>query len=280
MKVFVVCLCIVVLLLLVLYLFSLRGRRYNYQKKSFLHIRYTHRGLFKRGFIPENSLSAFKNAVIKGFGIELDVHLLSDGSLAVIHDHSLERTTGQKGTVEELTAADLSKYKLENSNQTIPLFKQVLSVVNGAVPLVVELKAKNNVNRLCEAVVAELENYNGKWCIESFDPRCIYWFKKHKPEVVRGQLVMNYVKGGGKGKGILKYLLSWQFFNFLTKPDFISVKLKDRKDLSTRICKNFWKMDCFVWTVTDENTLEICEKEGFTPIFEQFEPKNNRSEVK
>ena len=111
MKVFVVCLCIIVLLL-VLYLFSLRGRRYNYQKKSFLHIRYTHRGLFKRGFIPENSLSAFKNAVIKGFGIELDVHLLADGSLAVIHDHSLERTTGQKGTVEELTAADLSKYKL------------------------------------------------------------------------------------------------------------------------------------------------------------------------
>lgn len=270
--------CIITSVLIIffcLYLLSLRGRTGNKLTDKFLLNRYAHRGLFKRGVIPENSLAAFSAAVNMGFGIELDVHLLKDGSLAVIHDYSLDRTTGRKGNIEDLYSCELNNIYLENSKETIPSFKDVLKTVSGRVPLIIELKSKNNVSSLCKAVVNELKGYKGKWCIESFDPRCVYWFKKYKPDTVRGQLVMNYVKGEGKVKGIMKYLLSWQFFNFLTKPDFISVKFKERMNLSNIICKKLWKMKFFCWTITDFKELYICEREGFTPIFEQIEPNEN-----
>lgn len=267
--IFLAALCI----LAVLYILSLKGRTNNPDVDKFMSVRFAHRGLHRKPHIPENSLSAFEAAADKGYGIELDVHLMADGQLAVIHDASLKRTANADVKIEALTAADLKNYRLESSNEHIPLFKEVLELIDGRVPLLIELKAEGNASRLSAAVAEALAEYKGDYCIESFDPRCIYWFSKHRPKVVRGQLVQNFIKDKKtKLSPALKLLLTTLVFNCINQPDFIAHKFADRKSLSNQIALKLWKMKGFAWTLTDAATLKTAEAEGLAPIFEQFAP--------
>lgn len=234
--------------------------------------RYAHRGLHGNG-APENSMDAFRRAVEGGYGMELDVHLLKDGSLAVLHDHSLKRTAGADVIIEDLTAADLPNYRLEGTEETIPLFSQVLELVNGRAPLIVELKSTTeNFAVLCQAATQMLDGYHGVYCIESFDPRCIGWLKKHRPELVRGQLAENFFRSGSRMVFILKLLMSWQLTHFLTTPDFVAFKYRDRKNPGTFLSRKLWGAQGVSWTVKTPEELDTAEKEGWIPIFEGFTP--------
>ena len=155
---------------------------------------YAHRGLHGNG-VPENSMQAFSLALSHGYGVELDVHLLSDGTLAVMHDSLLKRTTGADGNIEDLTFETLQEYCLEGTDQKIPLFSDVLKLFAGKAPLIVELKTHgNNYASLCEKVCNMLDAYDVAYCLESFDPRCIWWLRRNRPDVVRGQLTENYFR--------------------------------------------------------------------------------------
>ena len=141
---------IAVLVLCGLYVLSTVCRCGKSRMDALYGWKYAHRGLHGEG-APENSMEAFRRACDKGYGVELDVHLLADGNLAVIHDSSLKRVTGQDGHIEELTTEQLSKYFLDGTEQTIPEFVQVLQLYSGKAPLIVELKAVgNNYSKLCE----------------------------------------------------------------------------------------------------------------------------------
>ena len=132
------------------FILAVMGRRNNPGLEAIRGWAYAHRGLHDRNH-PENSLSAFRAAVKAGYGSELDVHLLADGNLAVIHDSDLKRTTGMEGKVEDLTAEDLKNYYLEGTLETIPTLPQVLEVYEGKAPLIIELKsADNNHDKLAE----------------------------------------------------------------------------------------------------------------------------------
>ena len=233
---------------------------------------YAHRGIHTPG-TPENSLEAFQQAVEHGYGIELDVHLLRDGNLAVIHDHSLKRTASADISIEDLTASDLADYRLDGTHQQIPLLSQVLQLVDGKVPLIVELKStKKNYARLTQAAVALLDDYRGVWCMESFDPRCIYWLKKHRPEIIRGQLAENFFRTKGGLNPLFKALMSWQMTHFLTQPDFVAYKFRDRKNLGTFLSRKLWGAQGVSWTVQTQEELDTAVKEGWIPIFEGFLP--------
>ena len=236
---------------------------------------YAHRGLHGNG-VPENSMEAFQRAKQAGYGVELDVHLLKDGQLAVIHDASLRRTTGQDGYIEDLTAEDLPAYFLESSQQTIPLLSQVLDLYRGEAPLIVELKCeRNNYAQLCQTVCQLLDDYHGAYCLESFDPRCIYWLRKNRPDLIRGQLTENYFRSpGSKLSWYLKALLSWQMLNFLTLPDFVSYKFRDRKHISNFFCRRLWHLHGVTWTVRSQEELDLALEEGWLPIFEGFIPES------
>ena len=174
-----------------------KTRESNWSVKDFDGWFYAHRGYHggKNSEAPENSLAAFERAVENGFGAELDVHLLKDGNLAVLHDSALKRMCGRKGIVEDLSLEDLAGCSLGKSSQTIPTFQQVLEVFAGRTPLIIELKpVGNNADALTEAVCHVLENYKGVYCIESFDPRVLMWLRKNRPDILRGQLSMNYMK--------------------------------------------------------------------------------------
>ena len=156
--------------------------------------KYAHRGLHGES-CPENSLAAFRKARDHGYGVELDVHLLADGNLAVIHDSQLKRMTNLDGKVEDLTTAQLKDCRLGGTEETIPTFQQVLDLYAGRAPLIVELKVSgNNYAKLCSTACRMLDHYKGVYCMESFDPRCVFWLKKNRPDVIRGQLTENYFK--------------------------------------------------------------------------------------
>ena len=239
--------------------------------RNFKHFRYAHRGLHRNG-IPENSMRGFRDAMNKGYGIELDVHLISDGGLVVIHDNTLNRTTGVDRTVSKLTVDELSNIFLEGSSERLPQLYDVLNLVKGRVPLIIELKTENrNITPLCRAVCRELQGYNGDFCIQSFDPRCLIWFKKNQPDIIRGQLAKNFTKDK-KLLPVLAFFITFLITNFITKPDFVAYNYNDRDNISFRIFRNLWKQQGIVWTIKDKPTLEEAEKKGMIVIFENFQP--------
>lgn len=266
-------LLIIILFCACLYLFLIQCRRGHPGLENLRGWSYAHRGLHGNG-VPENSMDAFKRAKAAGYGIEFDVHLLSDGNLAVIHDASLKRTAGADVQIEDLTVEQLQDYCLEGTNEKIPTFQQVLDLYAGAAPLIIELKAeRGNAAALCDTVCKVLDTYSGDFCIESFDPRCIAWLKKNRPDLIRGQLSENYfATPRSKLPWYLKLLLSCHMMNFLTKPDFIAYRFSDRKRLDNFLCRRLWGVQGVTWTIKSKQDHDTAVKEGWIPIFEGFLP--------
>ena len=264
---------IIFVVLAVLYVLSLRGRRGHKGLAELKKYNYAHRGLHD-GSRPENSLSAFRAAMKNGYGVELDVHLMKDGQLAVIHDSALKRTTGADGRVEDLTAPQLSQYYLEGTLETIPTLRQVMDLFEGKVPMIVELKpVDGNYAELCRVACKMLETYHGPYCVESFDPRCVYWLKQHRPQVIRGQLAENFLRV--KKNTVpwpVRFCLTHQLFNFLLQPDFTAYKFADRKNMSSLLVNKLWGVQGVTWTLRNEEQHEAAVTEGWIPIFENYTP--------
>lgn len=264
---------LILFVIALIYLLSIQGRRNHPGLHVLRGWYYAHRGLHDAA-LPENSMGAFRAALEHGFGIELDIHLMADGNLAVIHDSSLQRTAGANVAIESLTTGQLANYRLNGTEETIPLFSDVLALFNGAAPLIIELKtAGGNADRLCEAACAMLESYNGPYCIESFDPRCIIWLKKHRPQIIRGQLAENSLHRHTSIPWILRFVMTNHLLNFLSQPDFIAYNFPHRKTLGTFLCRKLWGVQGVAWTLRTKEAFDTAISEGWIPIFEGFLPK-------
>ena len=265
---------ITLLVLAAAYLLMLRCRSGHPGLEALRGWNYAHRGLHNKPQVPENSMAAFKAALDHGYGIEFDLHLLKDGNLAVIHDSSLKRTTGAEGYVEDLTTEELTNYHLEGTEETIPTFRQLLDLYAGKAPLIVELKPlRNNHEALVDAAVAAMEGYEGPWCMESFDPRCIYVLKKKYPHIIRGQLSENFLKNDPKMNKALAFVLTHYLENFLTVPDFVAYRFDQRNDSpSPKICRKLWKAQGVAWTLRKAEDHPVAVAEDWLPIFENYIP--------
>lgn len=264
---------VVLLVLAAVYLLLLMPRTGHPGWEKLLGVRYAHRGLHdKENGIPENSIAAFHRAVEHGYGAELDVHLLKDGSLAVFHDSVLKRICGAEGIIEDLTAEELTKYHLSGTEETIPLFTDVLKVFEGKKPLIVELKVvNNNAAALTDAVMAVLKDWNGDYCIESFHPAVVLHMKKHYPDVIRGQLSENFFRADGM-PFMRAFLMTFLLTTGLTRPDFIAYKHQDRANISLRLMRRVYGVREVGWTIRDQAVMERLEEDGVIPIFENFIP--------
>lgn len=235
--------------------------------------RYAHRG-YHNTSLPENSLGAFRRAADEGFGVELDVHLSKDGKLIVHHDESLLRLCGTDANICDLTSDELAPFRLNGTEEPVPHLDQVLQIFENKAPLVIELKTKGgNAAALCDAVMQQLANYKGLYCIESFDPRVLLHMKKHYPQVVRGQLSENYFRHKAVLNPVLKFLLHNLLLNFLTKPDFIAFNVADWHDRSFTLCRRFYDVQVFGWTIRTKDEQRIVESDDGVIIFELFDPR-------
>lgn len=239
-------------------------------------VRFAHRGLHdpEQG-IPENSMAAFQRAIDHGFGAELDVHLMADGNLAVVHDSSLKRVCGVDVLIEDLTFEELEDYPLMGTEEYIPLFREVLSLFEGKTPLVIELKAeRGNANALTDAVMAELEGWKGIYCVESFHPAVLLRLKERYPHVLRGQLSQNFLRDSEVGNLSLpvRFMLTNLLTTAATRPDFIAYNWQDRGNISLRLMKALYNVHEVDWTVRDRETMKDLDEAGATSIFEGFVP--------
>ena len=256
--------------LVLLFLWCLKGRTGHPDLPKLRGWNYAHRGLHDEKK-PENSMPAFRAALESGYGIELDIHLLRDGNLAVIHDSSLKRTAGADVRIEDLTTDELANYHLGQTEECIPQFQRVLDLFAGKAPLIVELKVVDgNHAALCQAACRMLDSYQGLYCIESFDPRAVAWLRKHRPDIIRGQLSENWMGKKMPIPGILKWALTHHVSNIYTRPDFIAYKFGDRKTFGTDICRKLWKVQGVSWTLRSREEYDTAVQEGWIPIFENF----------
>lgn len=206
--------------------------------------------------IPENSMKAFKRAVENNLIIELDVHVLKDGEVVVFHDANLKRMTGIDKKIKDFNYNDIKEIKLQGTNEKIPLLKDVLNMVNGRVPIIIELKYDVKCGRLEEEVIKIIKNYNGEYAVKSFNPLSVNYFRKKFPEAIRGQLSSDFKTD--KMSKIKKLILSKMVFNFITKPDFISFDIRALPNKKVqKIRKNKLILG---WTIKNENDLEKAKK--------------------
>ena len=232
---------------------------------------FAHRGLHDKT-VCENSLEAFERACRAGVGIELDVQLTRDGEPVVFHDADLQRLMGDARKVADLSLAQLQEFRLPDGRR-IPTFAEVLALVNGRAPLLVELKNGKHLRQLCEKTCAQLRSYRGKYIVESFQPLILLWFRIHARDMVRGQLVAareEYLKDYG---GLLASVMVNLVCNCLARPDFVSYDLSGKEHFGLRMQRRLFHTPLAVWTVRTHRDFSEAVQRGEMPIFEGILPE-------
>ncbi len=275
MKTVLFILVCIVIVVLVLYLLLIMPRMLHRPDKSpFMGVLYAHRGLHdNESDTPENSMRAFEKAIEAGYGIELDVQLTKDKVPVIFHDFTLDRVCGVKGKVADYTYEELCQFSLYHSDQKIPLFADFLKLVDGKVPLIIEYKIAGGHTEVCPVADHILQEYQGVYCIESFNPLGLLWYKKNRKNIVRGQLADNLIKSGEKEfSKLLYFALHHLLFNFLTKPDFIAYNHQNFKDISRQLCRYLYGCTAVAWTIKSKKELTDRKEDFDLFIFDSFVP--------
>ena len=286
---------------------------------------------------PENSLASFAAACEAGYGIELDIQLTRDGEVVVVHDADLGRVAGDPRKIKDLSYDELTRIPLyptakpgdaeaallpggeenpplvvtpsnapEGYYQHVPLFSDVLKLVDGRVPLIVEYKFENNSTwddrdvELMEKGHALLEAYSGAFVVESFHPGAVNWYKENHPEVCRGQLACwpgvddavaeadaEGVSGAGKRSAahsagastspspidrVREYAAGSLVFDWLSRPDFVAYDWRGGVLPQVRLTRAMGAMPVS-WTVRSQDEYAQCADHFDRCIFEAFIPQ-------
>lgn len=234
---------------------------------------FAHRGLHdNQSVAPENSMAAFKRAVEAGYGIELDVQLSKDRIPIVFHDEDLERVCGQKGKVRDYTFEELQKFPLCNSDERIPKFQDVLQLINGRVPLIIEIKIHEDYKKVCKLADQVLKLYQGAYCMESFHTGALFWYRMHRKGVIRGQLSSDFYKEIHR-LDIPSFMVHHLLLNFVGKPDFVAYNHLYKKVREREICFHFFKIKAAAWTIKSSQELKEAKNDFDVFIFEGFLPE-------
>ncbi len=223
---------------------------------------YAHRGLHD-GAVPENSLAGFRAAIAAGLGIECDIRKSSDGRAVVFHDAELERLTGRAGATGACPVGELTGMRLTGSEETIPTLRDTLELVDGQVPLLLEIKSDDRrpIDALCRAVRRDLDGYRGPVGVMSFDPRVSRWFAVHEPDCPRGLVITQ------QNSRTLTAAMKRRLAIFSAKPDFLALDIRDLPGSLARTQASKGRA-LFSWTVRTPAQLETARESGAVPILE------------
>ena len=226
-----------------------------------------HRGYHnnKKG-IPENSVLAFKKAIDNKYLIELDVRLTKDKKLVVFHDGNLKRVCGVNKRVKDLTYRELLKYNLFDTTLKVPLFSDVIKLVNGRVPILIETKYHNRYGVLEKILINELSNYKGLYAIPSFYPMSLLWLKRNTKNIPIGLLSSNLKNDSNRLKSIIgKTLILDLFF----KTDFISYDVKGLPNNYLSYKRD--KKKIVIWTIKNKKDYDLARQYTDSLICENFD---------
>jgi glycerophosphoryl diester phosphodiesterase len=228
-----------------------------------------HRGLHD-GERPENTCAAFEAALARGYPIELDVHVLPDGEVVVFHDDDLMRAAGVARTLAQESRTSIRSYRVFGSEQTIPSLREVLALVNGRVPLLIEIKARDAPGALGPPILALLSAYRGPFALQSFNPWALAYFHRHAPEIVCGQL------GGPLKDDNLKFaerlasehLVTW----LVSRAQFLNYDLRALPNRWVKGVARMFSLPLLAWTVRSEGDKRKAEALGVNYVFDHVRP--------
>ena len=271
----IITLLIILIIFILFVIFLIAPGKYQKSMVAPLQYKnYAHRGLHNKSkTIPENSMAAFRKAVEHGYGIELDIQFTKDEQIVVFHDDNLSRVCGIDNRLDSYTYEELRQFSLCNTNEQIPLFIDVLKMIDGKVPLIVELKNGPKNKLLCEKTYEILKNYHGDFCVESFQPLIVAWFKKNAPEILRGQLSAGPEEFKKQLTKLQAFAISRVLTNIVARPHFIAYH-KNKSAWLVKLSELLGAIPA-VWTIRDNDDSAYYEKTNDMVIFEFYSPKVN-----
>ena len=260
----------VLLALFALYLWMIAPRRAGVDTSALTGKLYAHRGLHDGNQqVFENSMEAFRRAVEAGYGIELDVQRTLDDMLVVHHDGNTARVCGRAAEIRNTRYEELPPLP---DGSPVPLFADVLGLVNGRVPLFVEVKEYGSPVGNAAAALAQLKDYRGPFCVESFHPMAIRYFRKTAPGILRGQ----HAPGGRRSPAEISrsvfYPLKYLLINVLSRPHFVAYQCNSDRNLSIWLMKHLYRPLLAAWTIRSQPELDRASRFYQMPIFERFTP--------
>ena len=228
-----------------------------------------HRGLHSPD-APENTLAAFEAACAAGYPIELDVQLLGDGEPVVFHDGRLDRAVGLARSLDDEDRLSIKKHRLFGTAQTIPTLVDVLDLVSGRVPILLEIKSRHNGVRAARTVLERVARYSGELAVQSFDPYAMATARKHAPDIPRGQLA-----GPLRHEGLhrIERLASRLLLTAaMSRPHFVNYDLRALPDPWVHALTRALRLPVLGWTVRSEADRTRAESLGINYVFDHVRP--------
>ena len=222
-----------------------------------------HRGLHSSS-IPENSLLSFQKALVNDYAMEFDLTITKDEKVVVFHDDNLLRLCNKNKNIEEVDYSYLKNLKLFDSNEKIPLFEELLSLIDGRITLIIEIKKHKSIGVLENNIVKLLNNYNGEYFICSFEKNILTWFKNNNPDLKRGLIFESSPKRFEKYN---KTLFLYKYYK--TKPNFISLDYRLLDSSIYEFCKNN-NLELITWTIRNKEDYKKIKDKVDGVIFEDF----------
>lgn len=238
-----------------------------------------HRGLHNaHAQIVENTLSAFSAAIEAGVAVECDLQCAADSDAVVFHDFALDRLTARSGPVAALETSELTATGIAGSGgDRIPTLAALLDLVEGAVPLFIEIKSdwrtpdEAFIARICECVAA----YRGPAALMSFDPDVIARVRAIAPNILRGIVSCQFTAADDRA-GMLsperRSALSNLLENANAEPDFLNYRVSDLSAPIVRYVHRVQRLPVLAWTVRTEDDLAAARTGADAPVFEDLPP--------
>lgn len=231
---------------------------------------FAHRGLHDADAgVPEHTRAAFEAAIAAGYGIELDVRLSADGTVMVFHDELLDRVTTATGRLADHNADELSRLTLSGCDETIPTLEEILALIGGRAPLLVEIKQLGrDAAPLASATQRTLAGYRGRHAVQSFNPLTLAWFRRYAPEVCRGQIATRRSRSDPDQRaGLAGFFASHLLTCVLSRPHFIAYDILDLPFWPPRLARALgWPL--LTWTVRTPEQLALARGCTDNQIFE------------
>jgi glycerophosphoryl diester phosphodiesterase len=235
-----------------------------------------HRGLHdETKGIVENSASAVEAAIAKGYAVEVDLQCAAHGIPIVFHDRTLDRLTAQSGAVSMHDEADLCRIPLRNSSDFILSLEGLLALVDGRVPLLIEVKSTWSGDHSYEQNIATaLRAYKGHVAVMSFDPECVAAFRRVAPSLPRGLIAEHF-----EDRHYWPDLSAWQRFAMrhlltaaMARPHFIAYDIRALPALAPGIARDVLRLPLLTWTVRSEADKATAQLFADAMIFEGVVP--------
>lgn len=230
-----------------------------------------HRGLHDiEKAIPENSMLSFKNAIESNYGIECDIRISKDDLLYAFHDKNTKRLCGTDKKFESLSSNEITKLRLLGTNEVVPLFNDLLTLVESKVPLMIEIKPTRRYKKLLNILMKELDKYKGEFLIQSYSPVIVIHLKRKYPSVIRGIITEDY--GHSYQPPYPIWILSkLPILDKLMKPDFYNYNIKDLPNKKMDRLKA-QGIPVVSFTARSKEQLEFVKEKYDNAVFEKFIP--------